>query len=110
MIGGDGMEKIIVYYKLRENKSAEEYEDYFRNEKYSVVMNFPSVKEFKLYRADEMLTGKKEFDFLGELTVTSIEEYKKDRDSEAFKEFIEKWVSYALPESMKVVSLKEIKA
>ena len=30
------MRKIIVYYRLRPDKSAEEYEEYFRSEKYSV--------------------------------------------------------------------------
>ena len=103
------MKKIIVSYRLKTEKSAEEYEEYFRAEKYAVVTGFPSVKEFRLYRVGEMLEGVKDADFVGELIVSSLEEYNKDRQTENFRKFIEKWIQFAIPESMKVISLDEVK-
>jgi len=103
------MKKIIVSYRLKPDKSAEEYEEYFRSEKYSVVKGFPSVREFRLYRVGEILEGIKDADFIGEMIVSSLEEYEKDRNTEDFREFIEKCIQFAVPESMKVVALDEVK-
>lgn len=103
------MKKIIVSYRLRPEKTAEQYEEYFRNEKYSVVKGFSSVKEFRLYRVGKMLEGAKDADFVGELIVSSLEEYDKDRKTEEFRRFIEKWIQFAVPESMNVIALDEVK-
>ncbi len=102
------MKKILVSYRLKAERSAEEYEEYFRSEKYAVVTGFPSVKEFRLYRVGELLEGKKDADFIGELVVSSLEDYEKDRNTDDFRKFIEKWIEFAIPESMRVIALDEV--
>lgn len=102
------MDKIIVSYKLKPGKTAGEYEEYFKKEKYAVVMSFPSVSGFRLFRVAQTIEGTKQADFIGEIIVESIEKYAKDRETPEFKKFIEKWLPFVIPESINVSVVKEV--
>ena len=102
------MSKIIVSYCLKSQASAEEYEKYFRQEKYSLVTSFPSVKSFKLNKVISAIEGEKSADYMGILEVTSLESYSKDRETEKFKKFLAKWINFAEPSSIRVFYAEEL--
>ncbi|OGL42316.1 MAG: hypothetical protein A3C43_07085 [Candidatus Schekmanbacteria bacterium RIFCSPHIGHO2_02_FULL_38_11] len=78
------MTKIIVSYCLKPQVTKEEYEKYFRKEKYSLVTSFPSVKSFELNKVVNVMEGEKTADYMGILEIESLEAYQKDRETEKF--------------------------
>ena len=103
------MPNIIISYFLKPEVSNEEYEKYFRQEKYSLVMSFPSVNTFKLNRVIQTLDGKKTADYVGVLEIESLESYQWDRETEEFQEFLNKWITFIEPSSVNVSYAEEVK-
>ncbi len=102
------MPKIIVSYCLKPQASAEEYEKYFRQEKYSLVTSFPSVKSFKLNKVISTIEGGKSADYIGILEITGLESYDKDRKTKKFQKFLAKWINFVQASSISVFCTEEV--
>ena len=103
------MSKIIVLYCLKPQVTEKEYEKYFRDEKYSIVMSFPSVNTFKLNRVTETLQGEKSADYIGILEVENLDSYQRDRETQEFQEFLAKWINFVEPSSIRVFYTEEVR-
>lgn len=102
------MPKIIISYCLKSQASAQEYEKYFRQEKYSLVTSFPSVKSFELNKVISAIEGEKSADYIGTLEIKSLESYQKDRETEKFRKFLARWINFAAPSSIRVFYTEEV--
>ena len=103
------MKKIMISYLLKKRVAPEEYEKYFREEKYSIVMSFPSVNTFKLNRVTETLQGEKSADYIGILEVENLDSYQRDRETQEFQEFLAKWINFVEPSSIRVFYTEEVR-
>jgi len=104
-----GMSKIMVLYSLKAEVTEEEYEGYFRDEKYSIVASFPSVNSFKLNKVKVSLEGEKSADYIGILEVKDLKSYQKDRETPEFQKFLAKWINFVEPSSIRVFYTEEIR-
>ena len=102
------MKKIIISYLLKKKVTPEEYEKYFRDDKYLTVMSFPSVNTFKLNRVRETLQGEKSADYIGILEVENLDSYQRDRETQEFQEFLAKWINFVEPSSIRVFYTEEV--
>jgi len=103
------MLNIIVCYRLKPEVTNEEYEKYFKQEKYPLVMSFPSINTFKLNRVMETLEGKGTADYVGVLEIESLASYQRDRETIEFQEFLSKWITFVEPSSINVSYVEEVR-
>jgi hypothetical protein len=98
------MAKEIILYNLRDDVKEEDYVQWCEYYKGPLLIGLPGSKSFTLLKMMGGVQGdgrkgslpsptKPPFNYIGILDVTSLEDWGKSRESEAFKEFFSRWLS-----------------
>ena len=98
------MAKEIILYNLRDDAKEEDYVKWCEDYKGPLLIGLPGSKSFTLLKMMGGVQGngqkgsppsptKSPFNYVGILDTTSLEEWGKSRESEAFKEFLSQWLS-----------------
>ncbi len=98
------MAKEIILYNLRDDVKEEEYVQWCEYYKGPLLIGLPGSRSFTLLKMMGGAQGdgrkgsppsstKPPFNYIGILDVTSLEEWGKSRESQAFKEFLSQWLS-----------------
>ena len=97
------MAKEIILYNLRDDVKEEDYVKWCEDYKGPLLIGLPGSKGFTLLKMMGGVQGdgqkgsppsptKPPFSYIGILDLTSPEEWGKSRESEAFKEFLSRWL------------------
>jgi hypothetical protein len=98
------MAKEIILYNLRDDVKEEDYVEWCEYYKGPLLIGLPGSRSFTFLKMMGGVQGDGQkgsppspteppFNYIGILDATSLEEWGKSRESEAFKEFISHWLS-----------------
>jgi hypothetical protein len=98
------MAKEIILYNLRGDVKEEDYVQWCECYKGPLLLGLPGSRSFTLLKVMGGVQGdgqkgsppsptKPPFNYVGILDVTSLEEWGRSRESEAFKVFLSQWLS-----------------
>jgi hypothetical protein len=98
------MAKEIILYNLRDDVKEKDYVKWCEDYKGPLLIGLPGSRSFTLLKMLGGVQGdgqqgnppsptKPPFNYIGILDATSLEEWGKSRESEAFKEFLSQWLS-----------------
>jgi len=98
------MAKEIILYNLRDDVKEEDYVKWCEDYKGPLLTGLPGSKSFTLLKMMGGIQGngqkvsppsptKSPFNYVGILDTTSLEEWRKSRETKAFKEFLSQWLS-----------------
>jgi hypothetical protein len=98
------MPKEIILYNLRDDVEEKDYVKWCEDYKGPLLVGLPGSKSFTLLKMMGGVQGngrkgsppgpaEPPFNYIGILDATSLEQWGKSRESEAFKEFLSQWLS-----------------
>ena len=98
------MPKEIILYNLRDEVKEKDYVKWCEDYKGPLLIGLPGSRSFTLLKMLGGVQGdgqqgnppsptKPPFNYIGILDATSLEAWGKSRESEAFKEFLSRWLS-----------------
>lgn len=98
------MAKEIILYNLRDDVKEQAYVKWCEDYKGPLLIELPGSRSFTLLKMMGGVKGngqkdsspsptKPPFNYIGILDTTSLEEWGKSRETEAFKEFLSQWLS-----------------
>jgi hypothetical protein len=98
------MAKEIILYNLRDDVKEQDYVKWCEDYKGPLLIGLPGSKSFTLLKMMGGVQGngqqgsppsptKSPFNYIGILDTTSLEEWAKSRESDAFKAFLGQWLS-----------------
>jgi len=98
------MAKENILYNLRDDVKEKDYVKWCEAYKGPLLTGLPGSKSFTLLRMMGGVQGngqkgsppsptKSPFNYIGILDTTSLEEWRKSRETKAFKEFLSQWLS-----------------
>ena len=98
------MAKEIILYNLRDDVKEEDYAKWCEDYKGPLLIGLPGSKSFTLLKMMGGVQGngqrgsppsptKSPFNYIGIPDATNLEDWRKSRESGAFKEFLSQWLS-----------------
>ncbi|MHA1832432.1 MAG: hypothetical protein ACTSV7_00445 [Candidatus Baldrarchaeia archaeon] len=88
------MYAVFVLSKLRPKVDPEKYENWVRQYDYPTSKKLGSITHYRVYRVTGTLEGSSEYSYIEHITVTNIEEYKRDISTPIGKELLKQWSSF----------------
>ena len=101
------MPTIIVVYNAKDQKTADDYEQYLKRKKVALVRSMPYTKSYEIYRIDQVLApavvdaknppSEPPYQFVAKVEVTSLEDFAKANQAPEMQAFAQEYSAYVDP-------------